>query len=148
MLTQQSVLRSNDDEIVAKVIDGEAIIINLASGVYYSMANAGGLIWERIVAGQSLEAVATALADTYEVASDVAQADVLSIANQLLEEHLVHVAESAAATPPSVVSPPPASKRAYQTPKLDIFRDIGHLVALDPPMPGLKDLPWKGPTDG
>ena len=72
-------------------------------------------------------------------------ADVLSLAGKLVEEELVRVSEEEFSPPtaPSVTG----DKRPYQTPALDVYRDIGHLVALDPPMPGLKDLPWKGPTD-
>lgn len=147
MLTLQSVLRLREDQIVAKVIDGEAIIINLANGVYYSMGNAGALIWELVAEGHSLEAVAAALCEAYDIDRDRARADVIGIATKLVEEQLVRVQEPP--TPAQArVSAPTVPKLAYRAPQLDIFRDIGHLVALDPPMPGLKDLPWKGPTDG
>ncbi len=31
----------------------------------------------------------------------------------------------------------------YTAPALEIFRDMQDLLALDPPMPGLSDIPWK-----
>ena len=39
----------NTDEVVSKVIDGEAIIINLTNGVYYSIDKAGARIWDLVI---------------------------------------------------------------------------------------------------
>jgi hypothetical protein len=146
MLTLQSSLLPRADEVVGKVLDGEAIMINVASGVYYSMAEAGGDVWELIAAGRSLADIVTALTQRYEVTSAQAESDVLALTSRLLEEKLVRL-RVADDPPPGPITDAPAFRRAYQTPRLETFRDIGHLVALDPPMPGLKDLPWKGPTD-
>lgn len=146
MLTLQSSLLPRADEVVAKVLDGEAIMVNVASGMYYNMANVGADVWELIAAGHTLAEVVTALTQRFEVTSEQAESDVLALASTLLEEKLVRLREGV--DPPSEpIAGAGASRRAYETPKLEIFRDIGHLVALDPPMPGLKDLPWKGPTD-
>ncbi len=46
MLTLNDRLRPREEEVASKVIDGEAIIINLANGVYYSMDKVGALVWE------------------------------------------------------------------------------------------------------
>ena len=48
MLRFDNRLQPRDEEVAAKVIEGEAILINLANGVYYSMEKVGGLIWEMI----------------------------------------------------------------------------------------------------
>ena len=37
-------------------------------------------------------------------------------------------------------------KLAYESPQLKIYRDLGDLLALDPPIPGLEDTPWREPT--
>jgi hypothetical protein len=39
-----------------------------------------------------------------------------------------------------VDAPPPASTLAYEKPRLNIYRDMGNLLALDPPTPGIDDL--------
>lgn len=56
------------DQIAAKVMDGEAVIIDLATGVYYSMDGVGGLIWSLIEATQSMDDMVGAVT----AASDVA----------------------------------------------------------------------------
>ena len=67
MVTLDDRLRRNEDEIAAKVMDGEAIIINLVSGVYYSMDKVGGAIWAMIEDGRSLGEMVTTLTEQYEV---------------------------------------------------------------------------------
>jgi coenzyme PQQ synthesis protein D (PqqD) len=136
-LASHSRLQPNTDEMVAKVLDGEAVMINISSGVYYSMNTVGGFLWERIEAGLSLEEIVAALTQHYEVSGDRAAADVDEVAARLLEEKLVTVSTSAVASP-SETAVTASAKLPYETPKLEIYRDVGHLIALDPPMPGMK----------
>ena len=42
MLTLQNRLRPNEEEVAGKVMDGDAIIINLSNGIYYSMDKVRG----------------------------------------------------------------------------------------------------------
>lgn len=139
-------LRPNEGEVAASVLDGDAIMINLSTGVYYSLVHVGAFIWERIASGNRLDSIVSSLTQRYDVSSERAQADLDHLVAQLLEEDLVLAANAELAPPEnSVLSNEP--KLTYEPPKLEIYRDIGHLVALDPPMPGLKDLPWHEPTD-
>jgi hypothetical protein len=38
------------------------------------------------------------------------------------------------------------TKQSYEPPQLNIYRDMGDLLALDPPTPGLEATPWKDPA--
>ena len=44
MLSSETRLRPNDAEVTATVIDDEAIMINLTSGVYYSTDGVGARV--------------------------------------------------------------------------------------------------------
>ena len=48
-------MQANPDEVAAKVVQGEAIIINLASGVYYSMTGVGAAAWGLLEATGDVE---------------------------------------------------------------------------------------------
>jgi hypothetical protein len=146
MLTPQSRLRPNEQEVAAKVIDGEAIIINLANGIYYSMDKVGGLIWEMLAGAHSLEEVTTALLARYDVSSEQAQADVERLATELLQENLL-LATNDGVEPQTLAEPENQQKLPYEMPVLNIYRDMGDLLALDPPTPGLQDITWKDPDD-
>ena len=147
MLTQNHRLELRGGEIAAKVIDGEAIIINLANGIYYSMDKVGGLIWEMIEGKQSLEEMITATVARYDVSREQAQADIQLLVEELLRENLVTASENGALTD-GKREPDQHDKLPYETPKLNIYRDMGDLLALDPPVPGFAETPWKDPTGG
>jgi hypothetical protein len=140
-------LRPRGEEVAAKVIDGEAIIINLATGVYYSMDKVGGLIWDMVQSGHSLEEIIHGVTERYDVAREKVESDVQELVEELLRENLVAITENGA--PADAASQlPPGEKLAYEAPKLNIYRDMGDLLALDPPTPGLGDIPWKDPEEG
>jgi hypothetical protein len=143
MLTPDTRLRPNASEVAAKVMDGEAILINLSNGMYYNMEQVGGVIWESIEAGHSLREIVSAVTERYEVASERALADVERVAGELLREKLVIV--SADASPSAAaVNGAPVARLPYVLPRLNKYGDMADLLALDPPMPGLPDIPWEG----
>ena len=131
-------------EVAAKVIDGEAIIINLANGIYYSMDNTGALIWEMIENGYNLTEMVDAISSRCGVDPGQVAADVQRLTEQLLEESLLvkSINESQYAANVSVGLD---QGLTYKTPQLNIYRDMGDLLALDPPVPGLGDTPWIDP---
>jgi hypothetical protein len=145
VLTLQTRLHPNEADLAVKVFDDEAIIINLANGIYYSMDNVGGFIWGLIAQRRSVGEIVAAVAAQYDVAEARAQSDLQRLAAQLVQERLVLSADDG---PPA--DHPPArgdSRLPYATPTLEIYRDIGHLFALDPPMPGLRDVAWDASGD-
>jgi len=142
MLSPGDRLVPSSREVTGEVIDGEAIIIDLTSGVYYSMTGAGGLLWVLVEAGQSLGEAAAEIAARYEAPLEQVRQDVERVAAELLEHGLCVRAD---ASPPArpVPLPTPAVRLAYEAPRLHVYRDLSALLALDPPAPGLRDIPWK-----
>ena len=135
-LHDDSYLVVNDQDVAAKVVDGEAILINLTSGLYYSMDKVGGFVWSLFAPGSSIAQVADAVAARYSVPPAQAREDVRRLARELLEENLVALSTGTpgAAPPagPSGVKPQP-----YATPALVRFVDMADMFALDPPLPEL-----------
>ena len=125
----------------AEVIDGEAILINLATGMYFSMARTGAAVWTLIEAGHSLEEIASTLVDRYDVDRPRAEADLERLAAELLEHRLVVLSDTPDAG--SLAPRQPGDKEAYHPPALTAYRDMGDLLALDPPAPGLTSIPSK-----
>ena len=142
MLSLQARYRPRDEEVASKVIDGEAIIINLANGVYYSMDKVGALIWDLLQAGCTLEEMILAVTDQYDVSREDAESNVRELVQELVQENLVVSTENGIPLP-TADQLDHKEKAAYETPKLNIYRDMGDLLALDPPVPGLDDTPLK-----
>lgn len=147
MLTLQRRFRLNDAEVTAQVLDGEAIIINLSTGVYYSLDKVGSVLWEMIVEGHNPQEIVAAIIARYQASPEQVQADVVQVVEELIRENLIVSTDTV--PPPRVTEETlPQQKDPYESPKLNIYRDMGDLLALDPPMPSLTEIPWKEPTEG
>jgi hypothetical protein len=143
MLTLDDRLRRTSEEVIAKVMDGEAVIINLANGRYHSTDKVGGTVFAMIDEGYTLREVVAAVTRRYDVAAARAEADVLHLAGELLGQELF--VTDAQREPPAAPMADPAhdGKLPYTTPQLHAYTDMEDLLALDPPTPGLADIPWK-----
>ena len=138
----------NSAEIVAEVIGGEAVVINLASGIYYSLDGAGGLAWAMLAAGHSRAAVAEAIAARYGIPAEQAATELGALIADIESENLMQPVNgnSDGHTPadvPGDALPPPDSD--YAAPRLQRFEDMGELLAVDPPMPQVAQSPWQPP---
>lgn len=130
----------NVDEVASEVLEGEAVLINLSNGMYYSIDGVGGRIWELIERGAPLSEIVQDIAARFDVDEKTAGADLRTFMNELVAENLVVPARE----PGDAIETTSGDERlSYTPPVLHIFRDMGDLLALDPPMPGLKDIPWK-----
>jgi len=142
MSTLNQQLRPNEKEVAAKVMDGEAILINLSNGIYYSMDRVGSLIWEMIEKSSSVEEMTAAISARYDIPPEQARTDVERLVGELVDEKLV--IETNSESPRAELEPANSQQRLpYESPHLNIYRDMGDLLALDPPMPGLADMNWK-----
>lgn len=138
----------NSAEIVAEVIGGEAVVINLASGIYYSLDGAGGLAWAMLAAGHSRAAVAEAIASRYGIPAEQAATELGALIADIEGENLMQPAtnnsDGAAPAEVSEDALPPADSD-YAAPRLQRFEDMGELLAVDPPMPQVAQSPWQPP---
>lgn len=128
----------NPARVAAEIVDDEAILIHLDTGVYYSLDGAGSLLWAQLARRRSLSEIAAAISAAYTVSTEQASADVARIVDALLDEQLITPASQV----PAPDDPPAAGKRLpYAAPELHIYRDMSTMLAEDPPMPGLTTVP-------
>jgi hypothetical protein len=132
--------------IASEVIDGEAIIINLDDGNYYSMDGVGAFIWEMLAARPSLREVVECVVTCYEVSPEQARADIDGLVSSLSRENVIAATGlGAAAEPPR--GPEPQERLPYTRPELHCYRDMADLLALDPPTPGVLDHLMRGSAE-
>jgi hypothetical protein len=137
-------LRANDAECAAKVLDGEAVIINLLNGTYYSLDKAGAVVWELAARGGTIAEIVGGVTARYDVDAPRAQSDVERLVNELIAERLLVPASGAAPLAESA-NGGVAARLPYDAPMLTTYRDMADLLALDPPMPRLEDIVWEEP---
>ncbi len=109
------------------------------------MNNLGGKVCECIEQEQSLEQIIQAVVTSYDISQEQAKKDIESLAGQLLEENLIVLKENGKSTHLNCGGKS-QNTSPYETPSLNIYRDMGDLLALDPPMPGMAETPWQKPS--
>jgi hypothetical protein len=133
--------RVNSAEVTSKILDGEAIVINLSDGVYYSLVGPGAVVWAMAIAGSGAQKIADELISRYGDTADDVLLDVESLLDKLAAERLLVPAEEGEAAEPVADDLP--SGGDYSPPELEKYTDMSDMLALDPPLPGIRELPWQ-----
>ena len=77
------------DDIIWRVVDDEALILNTSNGYYFSMNGTATEAWCLLNEGQSVDEVARTIADRYEIDLPSAKADVEALLTELKNEQIV-----------------------------------------------------------
>lgn len=125
--------RVNQPSVISEIIDDEAILINLDSGAYYSLREAGVLVWNLIVAGASGDQILEQLSRSYDSPDVELAASLQNLLQELAGENLI----VPGAGPESVQVPElPANaaqeKRPWLAFQLEKYTDMAELLLLDP----------------
>ena len=71
------------DEVIFRELDGEAVILNLDTGIYFGLDAVGTRIWRLIEERKPLRTVLDTLIDEYEAPPDRLQSDLLMFVERL-----------------------------------------------------------------
>lgn len=78
-------------DVVFRSVDGEAVLLHLASGHYFSLNEVGTRIWELLSQDGSLRSAHAAMLQEYDVDADRLEADIVELAAALAEKGLVRM---------------------------------------------------------
>ena len=118
-------------EVMSEVLDGEAVIIDLASGRYHGAAGVGGTVWQAISAGCSMEGILAEVARLHTAVPEDAADQVRRFIDQLVAAGLV-VEVSGEQASPSIAGTPAPAATPWSTPVLESHDDLQDLLLLDP----------------
>ena len=76
-------------EVMAREVGDETVILDLANGTYYGLDPVGARIWQLMAEGQSLMQVCEVMLAEYEVTRENIERDVLALVQTLMERQLV-----------------------------------------------------------
>ena len=82
-----------------KVLDGESVVLNLDSGVYFTLNMTGTAVWERIDGATSLEEIGGGLCEQFDVTLEQAKRDLIELTQTLLDDGLVGVTDDTSTAP-------------------------------------------------
>ncbi|MBW4688102.1 MAG: lasso peptide biosynthesis PqqD family chaperone [Komarekiella atlantica HA4396-MV6] len=78
-------------------LQGEAVILDINSGVYYGLNQVGVSIWNLIQAPKTVKEIRDALLAEYEVDSQACEADILVLLEDLATKGLIEIRHEAGA---------------------------------------------------
>jgi hypothetical protein len=137
----------NEPAVISETIDGETVIINLASGTYYSLKHAGAAIWAAIQQSASLGVIAAIVRSSYDVDGHDIEHEISTLVQRLAEEDLVRPMLEGDVSPPACASAPEKPLAPFLAPVLDKFTDMEAMLLLDP-VHDVDEKGWPNELDG
>ena len=78
------------DDVIAREVAGEMVLLDLASGVYFGLDPVGSRIWERMSEGPcSLAELCDAIEAEFDAPRASIEEDILALAAQFIEKNLI-----------------------------------------------------------
>jgi hypothetical protein len=141
--------RANSPNVIHETIEGEVILIDLKSGTYYSLRDAGAAIWQAVETGAGPDDVEAQLRLRYDGSDDEIRGAVRELLAELEREGLIRAEEGEPARALSAVASPNGSVRLpFEPPRLEKHTDMQDLILLDPVHEvGAEGWPQPAPPD-
>lgn len=89
-ISLQSKIGTPDDVLVQK-LQGESVLLNLKTGVYFGLDKTGTRIWNLLQERTTLQEVLTTMLEDYDVAEERCRMDLLELVGKMEEQGLVTV---------------------------------------------------------
>lgn len=119
-------------QVIHETIEGETIIIDLATGTYFSLQGTAPEIWTGLVAGEGQEHLLARLQACYEGDAEEMKSRLASFLEQLTRDGLVMVAPAGETAVPAAAPEPAAERRPFEAPRLERYTDMQDIILLDP----------------
>lgn len=123
--------RLNSPQVIAETIEGEAVMVDLSTGSYYSVRDAGAAVWDAIAAGASVERIVSGLVEAFDVDPAAAAEQITAFVEELEREGLVVPADEAPSEP-ALDLRARAGAGSFAGLALEKFTDMQDLVLIDP----------------
>jgi hypothetical protein len=81
------------ETVVPRAVGDEVVMMNLHSGVYFSLDAVGSRMWDLLAEGRQLRPAYDVLQHEYRVGPDVLQRDLLELVQRLVDKGLLVLAE-------------------------------------------------------
>ena len=129
MKTQMACFQINQPQVISQTIDDEAVVINLLSGTYYSLAGSAGAIWKALELGLTNEQIPAWLESQFtDCGTDLERIITEFLAELQAESLIIPALKDNRPEIPAVA----AERGNFLPPALKKFTDMQELLLLDP----------------
>jgi coenzyme PQQ synthesis protein D (PqqD) len=127
--------RVNSPHVISETVGGETIIVNLASGHYFSLQGTAVEVWQGLERGESVETIALELEHRYEAEEGEIEAAVKRLLEDFAGAELV--VEDASrngnnASSEALPSQDVGERVPFVAPGFAVFTDMQDIILLDP----------------
>ena len=124
----------SDAQVAHEIVGGEAVIINLESGICYGLQGCGSDIWELIGTGTLLEHIIDDICHSYHGDRQEIEQGVKQLIAQLQAEGLIQstTLDNTSDVDNDTAGEAHAEKAPFEMPDLELFSDIQDLLLPDP----------------
>ena len=130
------VFEVNSPAVVGEILDGEAVIMNLKTGNYFSTDSVGSVLWAMIEKGASYGSMLATLNQRYDAEAEQIATAIDGFLDDLLANELVRAAgEDASASAVDFEDAGLAGLNGhgnFVAPVLNVYSDMQDLLLLDP----------------
>jgi hypothetical protein len=119
-------IRTDVPHIAAELFDGELVVANYDSGIYYSIAPGGALVWQGLRHGLTPDALVEWLAAAFPSEPDLAPR-IRAFIQRLTDENLLAPSDT-----PEQGGPLPELGDTFGALEIERFEDLQELLLLDP----------------
>lgn len=118
----------NSPSVIGETIDGEVMVINLVSGIYYNLTGTAAAAWPLLAASAPLHTIVARLSEACDVDSAAIARDLGVFVDTLIAEAIVRAADETVAllTLPLVCAAP------YTGFAINRYDDMRALLVVDP----------------
>ncbi len=76
-------------EVLARQVGGETVMLDLAKGAYFGLDPVGARMWQLLAEGKTLVEVCDAIVEEYDVSRDAVEQDLLGLVADLMAQGLL-----------------------------------------------------------
>lgn len=76
-------------DVLSKKVGGQQVLLDLRTGHYFGLDEAGAQVWQLMEEGHSIEAICDALLEDYAAEREVIEGDTLDLFSRLIDRALV-----------------------------------------------------------
>jgi hypothetical protein len=140
------IFKVNSPSVVSEIIDGEAVIMNLKSGNYYSTEHVGSMLWGWIEQGRTYDQLLSLLNVSFATVPEDYAVSVDSFIAELIAQDLIREGQTDRATSSSNEDAWPQANGTlpFRAPTLNVYADMKDLLLLDP-IHDVDEVGWPTP---
>ena len=136
-------------EVIHETIDDEVIIVNLVSGIYYSLDKTGTVIWNYIERNESIGEMINNINSNYDCNLEELKNTLSDLLTALKDEKLIilnqeNFTKGVVEAKTQVENTPSKQKKKFEKPKLGKYNDMQELLLLDP-IHDVDEMGWPNP---